>query len=244
MSPTTNNDENTNENENNSGNENQDNSDDNNQNNSGNENQDENNDSEPTLEELVAAKVSDELKVIKGKLDKAYAERDSANSKATELEREKQEEHRARLEEEGKYKELYQEGLAEERTKREAADRRTEEAERRNVELTRDVSIKAALSGYSFRNEKASEMAHAEIVKTLVKDETGAWSQAGGGTIAAAVKLFAEHESNSFLLKPKVSSGGGSSDSRSSANQNDGKSLFDLPQSEVLKRAAEGKLRK
>jgi|SaaInl4_135m_RNA_FD_contig_123_9438_length_7068_multi_5_in_2_out_0_6 hypothetical protein len=248
MSPKLDQNKNDNDENENSDDENQNNSNDENQNkNSDDENEnDDSDDSKLTLEEQIAAGVAEALKPLKGNLDKAYAERDAAKAEAAEYERKEKEEHRKRLEEEGKYKELYEEGLVEERAKREAADARTLAAEQRNTVLTRDVEIKTALSTYTFRNEKASEIAHAEVVKTLVKDDSGNWGQAGGGSIQDAVKLFAEHESNSFLLKAKSSSGGGSNNSNSSLNNNDKPdgSLFKMSQADVLKLAEEGKFRK
>jgi hypothetical protein len=186
---------------------------------------------------VVQEKLDEALKEIKGKLDKAYGARDEALKKVAEFEQAKKEAELQRLKEEGKHKEAYDLQLAEEKSKREAA-------EKRNVELTRDIDVRNALASQPFRNDNALEMAYREIVGQLVQNEQGVWVHKTGVDIRDYVKAFAENDSNSFLFKVKASSGSGSSGVNTSNNSSEKKSLFNMSQEEVLKMAREGKLRK
>jgi hypothetical protein len=186
---------------------------------------------------LVQEKVDEQLKDIKSKLDKAYGSRDEALKKVAEFEAAKKEAELQRLKEEGKHKEVYEMQLAEEKAKREAA-------EKRNVELTRDIDVRNALGAQPFRNDNAREMAYREIVGQLVQNEQGVWVHKTGASIADYVAAFADNDTNSFLFKPKASSGSGSSGVNTSNTSSDNKSLFAMSQDEVLKMAREGKLRK
>lgn len=191
------------------------------------------------LSELVKQQVEDQLKDIKQKLNNAYGARDEALKKVAEFEQARKEAELKRLQEEGKHKEAYELQLAEEKAKREAV-------ERRNIELTRDIEVRDALKGYSFRNDSATEMAYREIVTQLIQSENGVWVHKSGISIRDFVKAFSDNEDNSFLFKPKVSSGSGSTSSKGTSNSSNdkAKSLFDLSQEEVLKLAQEGKLPK
>lgn len=187
-------------------------------------------------EKLVQAKLDEALKDIKSKLDKAYGARDEALKKVAEFEAQKKAEELKRLQEEGKHKEAYEMQLAEEKSKREAA-------EKRNVELTRDIEVRNALGSQPFRNDNASEMAYREIVGQLVQNEQGAWVHRSGVSIKDFVKSFAENDDNAFLFKPKVSSGSGSQGAKpTNTSGGEKKSLFSMSQEEVLKLAREGKL--
>ena len=185
---------------------------------------------------LVAERIAEELRPIKEKLDKAYETRDAALKKVEEAAKKEREAQLALLKEEGKHKEAYEIEIAEERAKRVAA-------ETRNVELTRDSEVRAALGAHPFRNEKAADMAFREILPTLVQNEQGQWVHRSGVSVRDFVKTFADDENNTFLLRPKTSSGTGTPTVKSSAPSNEKVSLFALSQDEVLKRAREGKLR-
>lgn len=198
---------------------------------------DTNKESTVDVEKLVQEKLDAALKDIKGKLDKAYSVRDEALKKVAEFEQKEKEAELKRLQEEGKHKEAYELQLAEEKAKREAL-------EKRNVELTRDIEIRNALSSQPFRNDNAAEMAYREIVGQLVQNENGVWIHKSGVGIKDYVKAFAENEDNSFLFKPKTSSGSGSSGGKPGDTSSGKKSLFEMSQDEVLKMAREGKLRK
>jgi len=174
------------------------------------------------VEKYVEERVNESLKNIKSKLDTAFAARDEALRKIAEYEAKEREAEVKRLKDEGKEREAYELQLAAERTKREAL-------EKQNTELTRDVEVRGLLNTLQFRNDKAVEMAYKEIVSQLVRD----------------VKLFSESDDNAFLFRTKASSGSGNVGlSKTDTSSRGKKSLFEMPQEEVLKLAAEGKLRK
>lgn len=195
-----------------------------------------------TDQELVAKLVQEgidaALKPIKEKLDTAHSKREAAEAKVAEFERVAREAELKRLTEEGKHKEAYDLQVAEERTKREAAEKKV-------ITLTRDLEVRNVLGAQDFRNDNALEMAYKEIVGQLVQNEAGTWVHRSGVTVKEFVKTFAENEDNMFLFKQKSSSGGGSSAGKpTNPASSEKKSLFDMPQAEVLKLAEAGKLRR
>lgn len=183
----------------------------------------------------LKAAVQEQLKDIKDKLDVAYKARDEANAKALELEEKEQKREIERLKEEGKHREAFEQEMASERAKREAAEKRA-------IELTRDVELRSALSDHTFRNKNAQDMAFKEIAVDLIQDESGNWLHKSGTPITDYVKTFVSNEDNAFLLKQNVSTGAGSTAAKPNPDVSKPKSLFDLPTEEVLKLAAEGKL--
>jgi hypothetical protein len=187
------------------------------------------------IDKLVADKVSEQLKDIKGKLDNAYAARDEALKKIADFEQEKRDAELKRMKDEGKEKEAYELQLAEEKAKREAL-------ERRNTELTRDIEVRNALGTHQFRSDKALEMAFKEIAGQLVKNESGSWVHKSGVSVKDFVQTFAEDENNAFLFRQKTSSGAGTPAARTNPSSNQQKSLFAMSQEEVIKMAREGKL--
>jgi hypothetical protein len=193
---------------------------------------------EINVDEIVASKIQESLKPIKENLDKAYQARDEALKKIAEYEKEKKEAELERLREAGKFKEVYELQLAEERARREAV-------ENENIQLTRDINVRSALAAQDFRNEAARDMAYREIVGQLVRTEDGQWVHRSGLNINDYVKAYVEKEEYNFLLKPKVSSGSGGSGPSTSSSVSSGtkkKSLFEMSQDEVIKLAQEGKL--
>jgi hypothetical protein len=190
------------------------------------------------VQKLVEEKVKEAIKDVKNKLDNAYNARDEALRKLAEIENFRKQEEVKRLHEEGKHREALELQLAEERAQKSAYEKRV-------VELTRDMELRNALTSYSFKNDNAFNMAYKEIVEQLTQDDKGMWKHKSGVPLKDFVRQFAESEENSFLIKPKVSSGGGSqptSRSSNSSNSLEGKSIFSLSQDEVLKMAREGKL--
>jgi len=185
------------------------------------------------IAKIVQEKVDASLTDIKGKLDNAFAARDEALRKVAEFETKEKEANIKRLEDEGKHKEAYELKLAEERAAKDVLMKRV-------TELSRDVSVRDALKGYSFRNDNASEMAYREIVAQLVQNDQGSWVHRSGVSIREFAEAFSKGEEHSFLFKPKASSGAGTTTATSTAS-GEVKSLFQLPQAEVLKMAAEGK---
>lgn len=192
---------------------------------------------EVDVEKLVQERLDASLKEIKEKLDKAYSSRDEALKKVTEFENEKRQAELKRLQEEGKHKEAYEMQLAEIKSGKEAAEKRV-------IELTRDMELKSVLGTLNFRNDNALEMAYREIVGQLVQNEQGVWVHKSGVPVKDFVKSFSDTEDNAFLFKPKVSSGSGSQGTKTNNPSGEKTSLFNLSQDEVLKRAREGTLRK
>lgn len=189
------------------------------------------------IAKLVQERVEAELKELKSKLDGAYGSRDDALKKVAEFEQKEKELNLKRLQDEGKHKEAYELQLAEEKAKREAL-------EKRNTELTRDVTVRDVLKGYAFRNENAADMAYREIVNQLMQNDKGEWIHRSGISIKDFVLTFSTSDDNSFLFKSKTNSGSGNTDSNKSGNPSGEQktSVFKMTQEEVLKLASEGKL--
>lgn len=189
-------------------------------------------------EDDVERRIEERLKPIKSRLDAAFAERDEARKKLATLEAEAKEARAKQLDEEGKHKDAYEIRLKEK-------DARLAELEKRNVELARDATLNAALSGLDFRTQKAKALAYNEIVGQLVQDEKGQWVHKSGKDIGVFVSEYAASEDSAFLFKPKQSSGAGSG-TRSPKGDvtTPPTSLFAMSQEDVLKMARAGKLRR
>jgi len=196
------------------------------------------------LAKLVQAKVDENLKGIKDKLDAAYASRDAALKDAETLKQEKRDAEKKKLEEANDYKALYELKITEQEEDKAKLKAERDSLEAKNTELSRDVSVRDALKEFTFRNSTASDMAHREVTSQLVRNDKGDWLHRTGISIKEFAAAYAKDEQNSFLLKAKSNSGGGSKEAEGVASGNDGKSLFKLTQAEVLKMAAEGKLPK
>lgn len=199
---------------------------------------------EELVQKLVDARVAEQVAELKANLDKAYAIRDAAVKKANEFEQKEKAAQVARLKEEGKHKEAFE-------IEKAALQARLEAAEKRTTELSRDVSVRNALSGLPFRNTDANDMAYNEVVSQLTQNEHGDWVHRSGMSISDFVEAYAKTESKSFLFKTKANSGAGipaspASQARAAVASESGanKSLFNMSQEEVLKLAREGKLPK
>lgn len=192
---------------------------------------------ENAIKALVDKQVMEKVKEAKDALDKAYASRDEALGKLAEIERERKEAEIKRLEEDGKMAEAAEARLAEERTAREIAEKKV-------IQLSRDVSVRNHMAGLNFRNEKAAEMAFSEITHELIQNSQGNWVHRSGKSIEDFVKEYAESADHSFLFKPAVSTGSGTGSPSSKSTASPAKSVFDMTQEEVIQLAREGKLRK
>ena len=194
---------------------------------------------EEKLQKLIEERVNERLKPLKDKLDSAYSKRDEALAKKAEAEQKLRDAEIERLKEQGKHQEVLEMQLEEERAKRVAA-------EKRNVELSRDSSIRQALVGLPFRNEKAAQVAYREIVEQTVQNEQGVWVHKSGISINDFIVAFAKDEDQAFLFKAKANNGAGTGTNRSNANadSNTNKSLLSLSNEELIKRVKEGTLRK
>lgn len=188
------------------------------------------------VEDIVAQRVELELKKIKGKLDTAFSERDTLKAELEALREKEVEREKERLKAENKHIEL----LEMEKTE---SSNKVAKLEEENTKLTRDIVIRQELSAYPFRNQKAANTAQRDISEDLTRGSDGEWQHKSGKSLAEAVKAYAEDPENSFLLKPKVSSGPGDGPTAPTAPSESG-SLFQKTQEEVLKLASEGKLRK
>ena len=188
------------------------------------------------VDKYVEERVKEQVKDFKSKVDSAFEARDAALKKIAEFEKKEREAEVKRLKEEGKEREAYELQLAEARARAEAL-------EKQNTELTRDAEVRGILSSYTFRNDKAGEMAYKEVVGQLVRDENNKWVHRSGIPVKDFIKQFADHEDNAFLFKGRVSTGGGSAGPVKTGDTSGGKkSLFKMSQEEVIKLAQEGKL--
>jgi hypothetical protein len=187
------------------------------------------------LAKLVQEKVDQELAEIKKKLDSAYSSRDDALLKLKEKDDAEKAAQRKKLEDEGKFKELYEQQLAEEKAEKEAL-------KRKNVELSRDILIKETLRGLEFRNTAAADVAYQQILGQVIQNDKGDWIHKSGIQIKDFVETFSKDENYSFLFKSKQNSGLGSGNGSPNAPDTTGKSVFKMTQAEVLAAAAAGKL--
>lgn len=202
-----------------------------------NQNQDQNKKIDPTnpeIQAMIKSAVAEAVKDIKTKLDVAYTKRDEALQKVSEFEQKERDLEIKRLQDAGKDREAFELQLAELKASQETL-------QKRNLELSRDVDARQALSAFAFRSEKAAKMAFDEVTSQLVQNEKGEWVHKSGVAVKDFVKTFAENEDNAFLFKQKQNSGNGSQNIPPSSNTTK-KSLFEMTQDEVLQMAAEGKL--
>jgi hypothetical protein len=187
-------------------------------------------------DDVLEKAISEKLKPIKAQLNNAYSERDRVLGELAEFKERDRKLELERLVDEGKHKEAFDLQIAEEKAKFAAL-------EKRNIELTRDNQVREVLRGLEFRNKRAGDIAFKEIIDELVQNESGTWVHKSGVPISDYVDLFSKDENQSFLFKPKSSSGAGLGSSNSTPNTTTkSKSLFDIPQDELIKMAAEGKL--
>ena len=191
------------------------------------------------VSKLVSDKLDSTLKPIKEKLDSAFKQRDDALARLAILEQKEKEANLKQMEAEGKWKEAADLRLAEEKAKNAAL-------EKQNTELSRDVAVRDALKSYTFRNDKAADMAFREITSNLVQNDQRQWVHRSGVSIRDFCDAFSKDEEQSFLFKAKPNSGAGTTGSGAGNTGNAGDtnknaSLFKKSQAEVLKMAAEGK---
>jgi hypothetical protein len=191
----------------------------------------------PELEAILATRIAEALLPIKKKLDNAFAERDAARLESQQTATKLQAAEAERLRAEGKHREAAELELSETKA-------RNTVLEAQNVELTRDMLVRQSISGIVFQNANAFEIAKTSIVGKLVKDQSGVWKGADGLSIADVVEAFKANTDNSFLFKPKVSSGGGTSSGAPTPDAGSSKSIFQMDASEIAMRARAGTLRK
>lgn len=184
-----------------------------------------------TVEKLV----NERLAPIKTKLDEAYSARDTAIATAQEKEDAARTAELALLRSEGKDKEAHELELAE-------SKKTNEKLQEQNRKLSRDSKVRESMNALTFRNAKAADLAFKEVVGELVQGEDGQWKHKSGVSIGEYVTAFASDETQSFLFKPKSSSGADLGDDTTTETPQTPKSLFDMKQEDVIKMAGEGKL--
>jgi hypothetical protein len=184
---------------------------------------------------LIDAAVKEALKPIKEKLDGAYRARDLA------IDAEKEAAKKLR---EAEIAQMKADGLVAEALEAEKSDlaARLSASEERNLRLTRDGDVKDALGAYEFRTPRAQEMAKRDIISELKQDADGNWKHTSGASIEEFVTTFMKLDDNSFLLKPKTSTGLGMRKITPEAPVQKPTSLFGRSQADVMNDIAEGKI--
>jgi hypothetical protein len=193
-----------------------------------------------TPEEIKAqvdAMAAEQLKEIKSKLDGAYSARDEAVRKAAELEEAQRNAKMEALKAAGKDVEVLEMKLAEIQGKLDAA-------QRKNIGYERDGTVREAMRGMEFRNERAEQMAFNDIVGNLVQNQDGTWVHKTGAAIKDFVTTYSKDEDNSYLFKSKTNSGAGAGDggNHGTPKLDPNKKITEMSSQEVLALAAAGKL--
>ena len=180
---------------------------------------------------VIDVKIADALKDIKEKLDNAYTARDTAVRKATDAEKALAETKR---EKDLDLLKAREEGRTTGEGKAADLAKRIEQLEQRNVELSRDKALSAALSTFQFRTATAADMARSMFLSSVQQNEAGEWVSKDGKPVADLVKSTLESEEHSFLLKPKSSSGAGTHSGKPPSDAP--KALLDSSNEDILKR--------
>lgn len=190
---------------------------------------------DPELQKLVQQQVDEQLAKIKKSLDNLNAAKEAAEKRAEEEAQKRQKAEIEKLEAEGKTVEAANAKLKQ-------AQEETEALRKKNVELSRDNEVNNLLSEHPWRSTNAKNMAQGQILAELTQDANGAWVHKGGKSVREFVASFVADEENSFLLKPKQSSGLGGGQPPSGGAPSQETSIFKMSQKEVLERAARGEL--
>lgn len=191
---------------------------------------------EQRIQALADKLAEEKLAKMKENVDKAYKARDTALAQLSEKEQAIREAEIQRLKDAGKQTEALEAELADAKARAAALDKR-------NIELTRDVLVRTSVASLDFQSDRAQSMAIQEITAGLVQNDKGEWVHRSGKTVSSFVAEFAKDDTNRFLFKQKVNSGGGSPPPQPKDPQRKG-SIFEMTQDEVLKLAEKGELRK
>jgi hypothetical protein len=193
-----------------------------------------------TAEEIAAqvqAKVDEQLKDIKAKLNDAYSARDAANTKAAQLEEQRRAQEMEALTAAGKHTEVANMKIA-------ALEEKLKLAESRITGYTRDHAVRDVMRGLEFRNDRSSEMAYRDVVDALVQNEQGEWVHKTGVAIKDFVASFAKDPENEFLFKPKTNTGSGTGTPTGGTPKLDpNKKLSQMTTEEMLALAGSGALK-
>ena len=185
----------------------------------------------PEIQELLDEKLADALKDIKEKLNEAYSARDIALDRLKKAEAE----HKTFLRDHDlELLKAREEGRASGEKTLADTLKRVEALETHNKSLAKANVISTVLTGYSFRNAAAAKIASDMLADKLQQNAEGVWVLPDGKAPADHVKEMLASEEYSFLLKPAVSSGGGTKPGTGAGEHE--KSLLDSSNEEILKR--------
>ena len=190
---------------------------------------------QPDIKQLVDEEVSKAISNIKVNLDNAYKQRDEALSEVNKIKEEKRQTEIQSLEQQGKHAEAMQMKLNE-------VNKRLEQYEQKNTELSRDNAVRTQLNALNFKSEKAAEMAYSDIVNSLKKDASGNWVHESGSSINETVSNYAKDDNNAFLFSVKANMGSGISPAKPSTGTNPVGSIKDMSTDEVLNAVAKGQI--
>ena len=191
---------------------------------------------QPDIKQMVDEEVSKAIKNIKVNLDNAYKERDEAISQIEKIKEEKRQAEISSLEQQGKHAEAMQMKLNE-------VNKRLEQYEQKNTELSRDNAVRTQLNALNFKSEKAANMAYSDIVNSLKKDATGNWVHESGLSISETVSNYAKDENNAFLFSVKANMGTGINPAKPSTGTNPVTSIKDMSTDELLNAVAKGQIK-
>jgi hypothetical protein len=206
--------------------------------------------SKEELDALIETRVQERLAPIKGKLDNVYQERDTLNAEQAalkeKLEAYEEEQRQAaikKLEEEGKLKEAYEARLADERSKRETAEREKSQLERERALASRDKELTMALAGLEFKSTKAHNTVLVELREQFSQDDKGLWIHSSGKPLEQVIRDYRQDPDNDYLFKPTTSAGFSQGNSSSTTTSTSTK-VGDLAQNELLAKIKSGEIRR
>ena len=191
---------------------------------------------QPDIKQLVDEEVSKAISNIKVNLDNAYKQRDEALSEVNKIKEEKRQTEIQSLEQQGKHSEAMQMKLNE-------VNKRLEQYEQKNTELSRDNAVRTQLNALNFKSEKAANMAYSDIVKSLKKDALGNWVNENGISINETVSNYAKDDNNSFLFSVKANMGTGITPAKPSTGINPVTSIKDMSSDEMLNAISKGQIK-
>ena len=186
------------------------------------------------LKEMARSMADELIAPMKENMNAMAKARDEALKKNIEMEESVKAAKLAKLESEGKTSEALQMKLDE-------AMARVQAQEQTIVKFSRDSVVDTVMQDFQFKNGTAKEMAKIKILDELKQDEDGSWVHATGASVNDFVASFAKNEENSFLFKPKTSSGSPSMQQGTAADiAAPTKPVTEMTSAEMLQAAATG----
>lgn len=190
---------------------------------------------QPDIKQMVDEEVSKAISNIKVNLDNAYKQRDEALSEVNKIKEEKRQTEISALEQQGKHAEAMQMKLTE-------VNKKLEQYEQKNTELSRDNAVRAQLNSLNFKSDKAAKMAYTDIVASLKKDATGNWVHENGLSIEETVNSYAKDDNNAFLFSVKANAGSGINPAKPASGNNPVKSIKEMSTQEMIDAVAKGQI--